>query len=159
LTADRAGLAATERAIELGQKLGLTLRMVEMPEGIKDADELIQQDVDAWKKAIDGAKYIVDYLFDRFAHDFDLDSAVGKRGYTDRLASTLRRLGDPVEQDHYVKLLAAKTGTSEEAVKAKLDKPDAIVPGSGSAERDRSGRYNAAGGGAVERKADGTADN
>ncbi len=137
--ADRAGLAATERAIELGQKLGLTLRMVEMPEGIKDADELIQQDVDAWKKAIDGAKYIVDYLFDRFAHDFDLDSAVGKRGYTDRLASTLRRLGDPVEQDHYVKLLAAKTGTSEEAVKAKLDKPDAIVPGSGSAERDRSG--------------------
>jgi DNA primase len=137
--ADRAGLAATERAIELGQKLGLTLRMVEMPDGVKDADELIQQDVGAWKRAIDEAKYIVDYLFDRFEHDFDLSSAVGKRGYTDRLAATLRRLGDPVEQDHYVKLLAAKTGTSEEAVKAKLDKPDVIVPGSGSAERDRSG--------------------
>ncbi len=137
--ADRAGLAATERAIELGQKLGLTLRMVEMPEGIKDADELIQQDVDAWKKAIDGAKYIVDYLFDRFAHDFDLNSAVGKRGYTDRLASTLRRLGDPVEQDHYVKLLAAKTGTSEEAVKAKLEKGEDLAVLSSGTERDRSG--------------------
>ena len=33
--ADRAGLAATERAIELGQKLGLTLRMVQVP-GAKD---------------------------------------------------------------------------------------------------------------------------
>jgi DNA primase len=120
--ADRAGLAATERAIEMGQKLGLTLRMVELPEGVKDADELIQQDVGAWQKAIASAKYIVDYLFDRFEKDFDLTSAVGKRGYADRLASNLRRLGDPVEQDHYVKLLAEKTGTSAEAVKAKIDK-------------------------------------
>jgi DNA primase len=123
--ADRAGLAATERAIEMGQKLGLTLRMVELPEGIKDADELIQQDVEAWKKAIGEAKYIVDYLFDRFEKDFDLKTAIGKRGYTDRLAANLRRLGDPVEQDHYVKLLAEKTGTSEEAVKAKIEKGEA----------------------------------
>jgi DNA primase len=120
--ADRAGIAATERAIEMGQKLGLTLRMVEMPEGVKDADELVQQDVDAWRKAIAEAKYIVDYLFDRFERDFDLSSAVGKRGYADRLAANLLRLGDPVEQDHYVKLLAEKTGTSEEAVRAKLEK-------------------------------------
>jgi DNA primase len=122
--ADRAGLAATERAIEMGQKLGLTLRMVELPEGYKDADELIQADVEAWRGAIAAAKYIVDYLFDRFERDFDLNSAVGKRGYTDRLAANLRRLGDPVEQDHYVKLLASKTGTSEEAVRAKLTQGD-----------------------------------
>jgi DNA primase len=119
--ADRAGLAATERAIEMGQKLGLTLRMVVLPEGVKDADELIQQDVGAWQQAIADAKYIVDYLFERFENDFDLSTAVGKRGYADRLAANLRRLGDPVEQDHYVKLLAQKTGTSEEAVKAKID--------------------------------------
>jgi DNA primase len=121
--ADRAGLAATERAIEMGQKLGLTLRMVELPEGVKDADELVQsQGVEAWKAAIAKAKYIVDYLFDRFEKDYDLTSAVGKRGYADRLAANLRRLGDPVEQDHYVRLLAEKTGTSAEAVKAKIEK-------------------------------------
>jgi len=118
--ADRAGLAATERAIEMGQKLGLTLRMVELPAGVKDADELIQKDVEAWRRAIAGAKYIVDYLFDRFESDFDLGSAVGKRGYTDRLVSNLRRLGDAVEQDHYVKLLASKVGVSEDAVRAKV---------------------------------------
>jgi DNA primase len=120
--ADRAGLAATERAIELGQKLGLMLRMVELPEGVKDADELLQRDVEAWRSAIRDAKYIVDYLFDRFAGEFDVASAVGKRGYTDRLAATIRRLGDPVEQDHYIKLLAERTGSSEEAVRAKLSK-------------------------------------
>jgi DNA primase len=125
--ADRAGLAATERAIELGQTLGLTLRMVELPSGIKDADELVQQDVELWKKAIVDAKYIVDYLFDRFEHDYDLSTAVGKRGYADRLAANLRRLGDPVEQDHYVKLLAQRTGTSEEAVRTKLEKGESAT--------------------------------
>lgn len=119
---DRAGLAATERAIDLGQKLGLTLRMVLLPEGFKDADELISaQGAEAWSGAISSAQYIVDYLFDRFAADFDLGTAIGKRGYTDRLVATLQRLGDPVEQDHYIKLLAEKTAVAENAVKAKVD--------------------------------------
>ena len=126
---DRAGLAATERAIELGQKLGLTLRMIELPEGVKDPDELIARDPELWRQAIAGAKYIVDYLFDRFERDYDLASAIGKRQYTDRLAATLRRLGDPVERDHYVKILAARVGVSEEAVRDKMEAaPTAAEP-------------------------------
>lgn len=116
---DKAGLAATERAIELGQTLGLTLKMVVI-DGAKDPDELIQKDVKLWQKAIAEAKYIVDYLFDIFETDYDLTSAVGKRQYTDRLALNLHRLADPVEQDHYIKLLADKTGTSPDAVKQKV---------------------------------------
>ncbi len=118
--ADRAGIAATERAIEMGQKLGLTLRMVELPEGVKDADELVRADVEAWRVAIAEAKYIVDYLFDQFEKGYDLTSAVGKRQYTDRLAANLQRLGDPVEQAHYVSLLAERVGVAEEAVRIKV---------------------------------------
>jgi len=120
---DRAGLAATERAIELGQKLGLTLRMVEV-QGAKDADELIQQSPQAWSEAIASAKYIIDYLIDRFEHDFDLTTSIGKRQYADRLAANLRRLGDPVEQDHYVKVLAGKLDIDEDAIKAKINQTD-----------------------------------
>lgn len=118
--ADRAGVAATERAIELGQRLGLTLRMVQTGEA-KDPDELIQSDPKLWARAIAEAKYIVDYLFDIFERDYDLSSAIGKRQYADRLAVNLRRLADPVERDHYVKLLAKKLDISEEAIRAKLD--------------------------------------
>lgn len=138
---DKAGLAATERAIELGQKLGLTLRMVVLPAGIKDLDELARQDAGALEQAISNSKYIIDYLFERFESDFDLNSAIGKRGYADRLASNLRRLGDPVEQGHYVKLLAEKTGVGEDAVKAKIaaneDSPQGKPAGTvGSAPRN-----------------------
>jgi DNA primase len=125
--ADKAGLAATERAIELGQKLGLTLRMVETGEA-KDPDELIQEDPKLWESAIAKAKYIIDYLVDRFEQDYDLKTAIGKRQYADRLAANLRRLADPVEQDHYVKQLAKKLDISEEAIRAKLEQaPDTVV--------------------------------
>lgn len=128
---DRAGLAATERAIELGQKLGLTLRMIELPTGYKDPDELCAADSTLWVQAIAEAKYIVDYLFDRFESDYDLETALGKRQYADRLSSVLRRLGDPVERDHYVKRLAEKTGVSAEAVQAKIDAPEPAVEARG----------------------------
>lgn len=117
--ADRAGLAATERAIELAQQLGLTLRMITIA-GAKDPDELIKKDPVAWKQAIADAKYVVDYLFDQFATEYDLSTAIGKRQYSDRLAATLRRLADPVEQAHYVKRLADSLVISEEAVRQKL---------------------------------------
>jgi DNA primase len=123
---DNAGLKATERAIELSQTLGLSLKMIVI-DGVKDPDELIQKDVKLWQKAIKDAKYVVDYLFERFASEYDLQTATGKRQYTDRLAFTLQRLADPVEQDHYVKLLAGQIGGSEDAVREKIKqaKPEA----------------------------------
>lgn len=64
----------------------------------------------------------MDYLFTQLETEYDLKTATGKRQYSDRLASNLRRLGDPVERDHYVKLMADKLGISEEAVRDKLEK-------------------------------------
>jgi DNA primase len=126
---DSAGLKATERAIELSQTLGLSLKMIVIQDA-KDPDELIQKDVKLWQKAIAEAKYVVDYLFERFETEYDLKSATGKRQYSDRLAYTLQRLADPVEQDHYVKLLAGKIDASEDAIRAKIAKalPETALP-------------------------------
>jgi DNA primase len=116
---DAAGLVATERAIELSQKLGLNLRVV--AHSAKDPDELIKKDVTAWQKAIKEAPYVIDYLFERFSKEYDLASALGKKQFSDRLAPTLRRLADAVEKDHYLQLLAEKIGGDMEAVKAKVE--------------------------------------
>ncbi|HSX14321.1 MAG TPA: DNA primase [Candidatus Saccharimonadales bacterium] len=120
---DVAGIKATERAIELAQQLGLTLKVIEF--SAKDPDELIAKSPDLWASAIKSAKYAIDYLFDRLAREYDLTSAVGKRQYSDRLAANLRRLSDPVEREHYLKLLAERVGTSLESVKQKVDQSPA----------------------------------
>lgn len=121
--ADVAGIRATERAIELSQNLGVTLSMVRLPDA-KDPDELIKKDVGAWKQAIAGSQYVVDYLFDQLAHQYDITTATGKRQYSDRIVANLRRLGDPVEQDHYIQLLATRLEINPTAIREKLSQAD-----------------------------------
>lgn len=117
--ADRAGIAATERVIPLAQKIEVNLRIVTIKDA-KDPDELIQKSVDDWRKAIDKAAYAPDWLIERYSAELDLTSAQGKKTFTDALLATIRRLRDPVEQEHYLKKIAELTDTSFEAMKAKF---------------------------------------
>ena len=49
---DRAGVSATERAINLAQEIGVELEVVSLPDDVKDPDELIQKDAALWQAAI-----------------------------------------------------------------------------------------------------------
>jgi DNA primase len=117
--ADRAGIAATERVIPLAQKAEVSLRVISIKDA-KDPDELIRKDVNFWKKAIEDAQYAPDWLIDRYKEEVDLKTAAGKKAFTDALLTTIRRLRDPIEQEHYLKQIAQLTDTSLEAVKAKF---------------------------------------
>jgi DNA primase len=117
--ADRAGVAATERMIPVAQKVEVNLKIVTI-DGAKDPDELVQKDVKLWQKAIEQAVYAPDWLIEHYKKEVDLKSAQGKRIFTDVLLATIRRLRDPVEQEHYLKKISEITETSLEAVQAKL---------------------------------------
>lgn len=116
---DIAGLGATKRAIELSQKLGLTLSIIDT-EGAKDPDTLIKKDPKLWQQAVAKAQYVMDWLFGYFETQYDLNSALGKRRFSDQLASNIKYLQDPVEKNHYIKLLAQKTAVDIEAIKQKV---------------------------------------
>lgn len=116
---DRAGINATERVIPLAQKAEVSLRIISIS-GAKDPDELIQQSVDDWKRAIEQSIYAPDWLIERYLTEVDVKSANGKRVFTDTLLATIRALRDPVEQEHYLKKIAELTDTSLEAVQAKF---------------------------------------
>jgi DNA primase len=116
---DRAGVEATERMIPVAQKVEVNLKIVTLKEA-KDPDELIQKDLSEWTKAIEQAVYAPDWLIEHYKKEVDLTSAQGKKIFTDVLLGTIRRLRDPVEQEHYLKIIASNTETSLEAVRSKL---------------------------------------
>lgn len=118
--ADRAGVAASERVIPLAQKTEVSLRIINI-KNAKDPDELARKDPAAWQKAIAGAVYATDWLINRYRQEIDLNTAAGKRAFTDAVLATVRRLRDPVEQEHYLKLVAELTDTSFDAVKQKMN--------------------------------------
>lgn len=139
--ADAAGVKATIRAIELAQKVTLTLMVAPM-QGGKDPDELIRRDVKLWKDLLDKPIYAIDWLFSHYASQFDLTSAQGKRQMSAALLPLLQQLADPVEQEHYMKLLAKKLDVSVEAVKRQVSGKTTTLRRSKAAESPREHEAN-----------------
>lgn len=125
---DKAGLAATERAIPIASHVGVDLTIITLPGGAKDPDELIQNDVNLWKQAIDAAVPAVDWILDQYRTREDITTATGKRTFTTAALAVVRGLSDPVERDHYEQKIASMTGSSLEAVRAKLEKEKTQKP-------------------------------
>lgn len=117
---DRAGVSATERAINLAQEIGVELEVVSLPDGVKDPDELIQKDASLWKAAVERAQPAVDWVIARHAEMEDLATAEGKRRFSTTALRIVRSLKDPVEQEHYLAVISKETGASLAALRAKL---------------------------------------
>lgn len=117
---DRAGVSATERAINLAQEIGVDLEVVSLPDGVKDPDELVQKDAALWQAAVERAQPAVDWVIARHAEMEDLATAEGKRRFSTTALRIVRGLKDPVEQEHYLAVISKETGASLVALRAKL---------------------------------------
>lgn len=117
---DKAGIAATERAIPIASHVGVDLTIITLPQGAKDPDELIQKDVAEWQKVINEAVPAVDWILDQYKQREDITSAVGKRTFTTAALAVVQGLSDPVEREHYEQKVASMVGSSLEAIRAKL---------------------------------------
>jgi DNA primase len=118
---DAAGLAATERAIPIAQAVGIDLTIINLPEDVKDPDELIQKDPSLWQKAIDESENVVDWLLTQYTKREDMTAPIGKRRFTTAALTVVRALSDAVEQEHFMQKIAAYTSTSLDTVKQKLN--------------------------------------
>lgn len=116
---DRAGLNATERSLEVVADQSVNLCVITVPEG-KDPDDLIKKDPELWKRAIDNYSYAIDWIVDKYKKDFDLSTPSGKKDFGSKVVDILRLIKDPIEQEHYVKVVADESGISKEALLAKI---------------------------------------
>jgi len=119
--ADRAGLAATERAIPIASRVKVSLSIIGLPPG-QDPDDLIRQDPELWRAAITKNQYALDWLMARYQKVLDITSAPGKREFSDVLLPVVRSLSDDVERDHYLQTIAKIIGVSREALDQKFSK-------------------------------------
>lgn len=116
---DRAGIMATERAIVIAQALDLNILVVSMPEGVKDPDDLIQQDKNLWIQVIDQAQPAIDWVLTHYRSRYDLTTARGKSHFTSDAIKLIRSLEDPVVREHYLEIIAKDCETSVQAITQK----------------------------------------
>ena len=118
--ADKAGIAATERAIPIAQAVGVELGIVSMPDDIKDPDELIQKDPEAWARAIATSVPAIEWVMSQYERRYDVTTALGKRQLTTQTLTLLAGVKDPIEREHYLQSLSAKTGATLGALNQRI---------------------------------------
>ena len=140
---DLAGEAATQRGLleELGPDAAVSkVRVIRIPAG-KDPDELIRTDPDAWRRAVEEAKPVIEYFIDRAAAESDLSTISGRRDVAGRALAVLKRVGDRVEQDLYLQHLARLVNVDERTLREALERAP-VVRRSTRPPRDLSGNGN-----------------
>ena len=116
---DRAGIAATERAIPIAASTGVQLSVVTMPSG-KDPDELVRTNPDAWVEVISKAEYAVDWIIKTYQKNLDLHNVLGKKQFANAVLPVIKGLSDKIEQDHYIQQIADLLGSDVESVKSQM---------------------------------------
>lgn len=118
---DVAGQNATIRGLEILQKSGFDLKILQIPSG-KDPDEFIRSfGKEKFLNLVDGALPIIDFKL-RMAEkgiEFSKQEMVIK--YLKRVVNVLKDL-DPLEKAVYIKQVSEKSGIGEEAIMESLDK-------------------------------------
>ena len=119
---DRAGEAATKRAIDLANQLGFNTNIILIPAG-KDPDECLRENLALWEKAIKEQKGAVDYYFEvAFSKKPKELAASEKREIAKELLPIIKNLSDTIVQAHYIQKLAGLLNIPEKILYEALEK-------------------------------------
>lgn len=129
---DKAGVNATERAVSIAEAVGVDMKVVEIPEGAKDPDEVIQKDPDLWKRSVGNYLDAVEWIIKKYQQEYDIKTPDGKRKFSTIVLKVISGLQDPVEKEHHIKKLSQVLDTSVASLLAKISqsasKPNAKKP-------------------------------
>lgn len=121
LDSDFAGDEAAKRGAILAENLGFEVRVAHL-EGYKDPDEIARNDPEKYKKAINGAIPIWDFLINSSVKKYGLTTGEDKGKISQEVVPVLASIEDKIVQAHYVELLARKLSVPVEAVFSQIEK-------------------------------------
>jgi len=114
--ADEAGEKTTLKALEMAWRLELQTKVAQMPEGFKDAGEVVENNPDLLPSIIKNAKPGFDWLVDFVSGKSDFSTVEGRKFVLRTISPIISAVVDAVEREGYIKKLALLLGSSEESV-------------------------------------------
>jgi DNA primase len=118
---DVAGQNATIRGLEILQKSGFDLKILQIPRG-KDPDEFIRSyGKEKFLNLVDGALPIIDFKLKMAEKGIDFSKQEMVIKYLKKVVNVLKDL-EPLEKAVYIKQVSEKSGIGEEVIMESLDK-------------------------------------
>jgi len=118
---DIAGDSASRRGIEIAEKAGLNIKVIELTSG-KDAAEVVKEDPGLWEKAVADAVPIYDYYLTSTAKRYDVKNPVDLKKIGMELIPIWAKIPDDLVRERYIQKLASFLRTDEKALRETIDK-------------------------------------
>lgn len=119
--ADKAGINAAKRGIDVALKEGMNVKVIQIPEGAgKDADEVLKKDPTVWFKAVEDATEIMQWFFNIVFAGRKLASSKDQQAASDELLPLIGLIPYAVEKDFWLKKLAETIGTEVAVLREDL---------------------------------------
>lgn len=119
--ADKAGIAAAKRGIDVALSEGLNVRVIQIPEGAgKDADECLKKNPDVWFKAVAQATDIMPWFFQSVFTGHNLSNPKEKQIIANELLPLIGLIPYAIERDHWLKELSERLGTDTAVLREDL---------------------------------------
>ncbi|MFA6215788.1 MAG: DNA primase [Patescibacteria group bacterium] len=119
---DIAGESAAKRGIDLALSEEMNVKVIVIPEG-KDPDDCIKKNPADWFDAVKNAKSIMEYYFEKTFAKVDLAKAEGKKEAAKILLPIIVKIGNQIEQTHWLQKLGEALNVSEQILRESLVRP------------------------------------
>ncbi|MFA6272184.1 MAG: DNA primase [Patescibacteria group bacterium] len=116
---DAAGAEAAKRGIEIALANELNVKVVELPTG-KDPDECIKNNKEGFIQAVKDAKPYLEYYFDSTFQNFNSANVQDKKKAAGILLPIIAKIGDTIEQAHWLKELSKRLDVEESILRDRL---------------------------------------
>lgn len=122
---DEPGQAATEKMLRRLAKSSLRVYIVSLPEGYKDADELVRKaGAESFQNALDKAERGSSWMARRIVSRHDISTDRGMDKALEEALETYTELEDNIEAKSFRNSLQEATGLSDEELESRLEKAE-----------------------------------
>lgn len=118
---DTAGESATKRSLALASQFEFECRVATIPSG-KDPADTVFENPQLWTDAVNSAKPVVEFYFDKALKEKNPKEAQGKKEIAAIVLPWISALSNEIERAHWIKTLAQSLGVGEEVVQKELNK-------------------------------------
>ncbi len=118
---DLAGDSASRRGIEMAEKKGMNIKVIQLTGG-KDAAEAVKEDSAVWQKALEEAVPIYDYYLASTAKRYDIKKIADLRKVGEELMPIWAKIADDLVRERYIQKLAALIKTDEGVLRQAVEK-------------------------------------
>ena len=120
--ADGAGQTAVARSMEILQKMGCDMRVLQI-EGAKDPDEFIVKFGEGrFKLAVENAISLVEFKVKNLKKELNLENTGDKIKFLNEISKILSKIQNTMEREVYIEKIAKGYNISKEAIYAEVNK-------------------------------------